>query len=165
MNKFSILAVIATVATLSALPANAAPFGFAPGGGGGGGGGGCGICGPGNLAPNPGGGGGGGGGGAGGGNPASPGDPFIPAFAVDTCDIDMGRLRPVKIAQIRGVDEGDSVAVVEVCADDLQRNISKLRPHIAQNEVLDDELAANGFDAGDVIGVKLRGGSVTLFVR
>lgn len=162
MNKFSILAVIATVATLSALPANAAPFGFAPGGGGGGGGGGCGICGPGNLAPNPG---GGGGGGAGGGNPASPGDPFIPAFAVDTCDIDMGRLRPVKIAQIRGVDEGDSVAVVEVCADDLQRNISKLRPHIAQNEVLDDELAANGFDAGDVIGVKLRGGSVTLFVR
>lgn len=164
MNKFSILAVIATVATLSALPANAAPGGFAPGGGGGGGGG-CGICGgPGGFAPNPGGG-GGGGGGAGGGNPASPGDPFIPGFAVDTCDIHMGKLRPVKIAQIRGVDEGDTVAVVEVCADDLQRNISKLRPHIAQNEVLDDELAINGFDAGDVIGVKVRGGSVTLFVH
>jgi hypothetical protein len=161
MNKFSILAVIATVATLSALPAQAAPGGFAPGGNGPGG---CGLCGPGGFAPNPGGG-GGGGGGAGGGNPASPGDPFIPGFAVDTCDIHMGRLRPVKIAQIRGVDEGDSVAVVEVCADDLQRNISKLRPHIAQNEVLDDELAINGFDAGDVIGVKVRGGSVTLFVH
>lgn len=158
MKTFSILAVVATVAALSGVSQVAAgPGDFAPGGGGGGG---CGLCGPGGFAPNP----GGGGGGGGGGSQTSPGDPFMPGFA-ESCDTQMGKLRPVKSSQVRGVDTGDSVDVVEVCADDLQRNIAQLRPHIAANDVLDAHLDRSGFDAGDVIGIKVRGASVVLYVR
>lgn len=57
------------------------------------------------------------------------------------------------------------VAIIEVCADDLQRIVAQLRPHIAQNDVRDDELSDNGCSAGDVVGVKLRGASVVLYVR
>lgn len=147
-TRLSILAVAATLATLAALPAMAGPFG-----------------GPGGFA-NPGGGGGGGAwkGGGGYSEPVSPGDPFY-AGASDSCSSGLGSLRPVKAAQIRAVDEGDSVAIVPVCAEDLQRNIAQLRPHIAANEVLDDELGQAGRDAGDVVGIKLRGGDVVLYVR
>jgi len=142
-TRLSILAVAATLATLAALPTMAGPFG-----------------GPGGFAANP----GGGGGGGGGNGPTSPGDPFMP-LAGDTCSNGLGSLQPVKVAQIRAVDEGDSVAIVPVCAEDLQRNIAQLRPHIAANTVLDDELGQAGRDAGDVVGVKLRGGDVVLYVR
>jgi hypothetical protein len=159
MSKFSILAVMTTVVAMASAPALALPGGFAPGGNGPGG---CGLCGPGNFAPNPGG--GGGGGGSGGGDSSSPGDPFMPGLA-ETCGPSLSQLRPVKVSQIRGVEPGDSVDIVPVCADDLQSNIAQLRPHIARNDVLDGELGRSGLDAGDVIGVKVRGSSVILYVH
>lgn len=90
--------------------------------------------------------------------------------SVERCGDQLGHLKRVFPAEVRGVDNHYRVWVTEFCpTSDLMRsegNAAYLRTSIAQNDVLVDMLDEKGYHADDVFAVKMMGDdTISLYVH
>lgn len=89
--------------------------------------------------------------------------------SADQCGEKLGYLRDVTASQIESVGSDDIVDIIPVCrAKPLateQEDVAELRPAIAANLVLDQELNSEGFNPEDVVGVIVDGRKVVLYVH
>ncbi|MDC9823717.1 hypothetical protein PRN20_08230 [Devosia sp. ZB163] len=88
----------------------------------------------------------------------------------DRCGDQLGHLKRVFPAQVRGIDNHYRVWVTEFCPTaDLMRsdgNAAYLRTTIAQNDVLVDVLSDKGYFASDVFAVRMMGeDTISLYVH
>ena len=88
----------------------------------------------------------------------------------DRCGDQLGHLKRVFPAEVRGIDNHYRVWVTEFCPTaDLMRsdgNAAYLRTTIAQNDVLVDVLSDKGYFASDVFAVRMMGeDTISLYVH
>ena len=87
-----------------------------------------------------------------------------------SCGDQLGALKRVYPAEVRGIDDSHRVWITEFCTGhSLMRsdgNAAYLRTSIAQNDVLVDVLDDKGYHAEDVFAVKMMGDdTINLFVH
>jgi hypothetical protein len=95
---------------------------------------------------------------------------------IQACGQKLGNLRRVTVSQVRRIDDNDKVHLVPIC-DTVHRslteeemsflargNVQGLIKPIGDNDTLEAALDDGGYRAGDVIGIALDPGMVTLYV-
>ena len=88
----------------------------------------------------------------------------------DNCADQLGHLKRVYPAEVRGVDNSYRVWVTEICTSSVlmrsDGNAAYLRTSIADNDVLVDVLGQKGFGSDDVVAVRMMGDdTINLYVH